>query len=542
MGFSPIQSVRKFFHDLKTAPDNQYRTEASAPSMIAAATILLPPEKAHFAQEEKSWLDLAAKEQAAVLPPRPKKQKTSALDVAVKAAGSRWALLFTLLLLIAWGIWGAVAGPSDTWQVILQDVSSIQAYISATLLMRQQQSSCRGVLNRICSLISRSESNEAMLKTLTPEHRAQLKLNKHRLKADVLASLQTSEDLLDKISNWVSIAAGSLIFLGIYWLGIIGWVFSGIPLQFSDTWQLDVNTATALEITLTTMFLQNIRQQHDDRMERCVKSIDKIDEEIEVALRQMTGSREPNPTIKSTPPKHTRATRGLDTYAFIFGGSVGVVISVIVFALWIAVGDPMEFDDNWFLIIGTYTGLMGFIDGFVMKNVDHREAALTNIHFERLVDQDYKVFRLLDIEMPATEKKKKLSLNQRMSGAIGHACGTTIASYGSFVATFALIIIASAMQWTETGQLLCNTPTMIFEGFLLITLMQAHNMEDASRRVIYDDILMRRLVLESHFSSWDNAEYVIPELFRGEKAELISMFDKNQQALADALPEYREKV
>ncbi|KAH8895953.1 Low affinity iron permease, partial [Thozetella sp. PMI_491] len=417
------------------------------------------------------------------------------LDVAVRVAGSRWALLVTVLLLVAWGVWGVVSGPTDTWQVILQDVSSIQAYISATLLMRQQQSSCRGVLNRICSLISRSESNERMLRSLTPEHRAQLKLNKHRLRADILASLQTSEDFLDKFSNWVSAAVGSLIFLGIYWLGIIGWVFSGIPLEFSDTWQLDVNTATALEITLTTMFLQNIRQQHDNRLERCINSIDLIDSEIETELRKMTGNREPNPLVISTPPKHTRATRGLDTYAFIFGGSIGVVISCFVFAAWLAVGEPMEFDDNWFLIIGTYTGLMGFIDGFVMKNVDHREAALTNQHFERLIDQDFKLFRLLDIDMPSTPKPTKRSLNQRISAKIGHVCGSTAASYGSIFATFALIGVASAMQWTETGQLLCNTPTMIFEGFLLITLMQAHNMEDDCRRVVYDDILMRRLVL-----------------------------------------------
>jgi low-affinity ferrous iron transport protein len=246
------------------------------------------------------------------------------------------------------------------------------------------------------------------------------------------------------------------------------------------------------------MFLQNIRQQHDDHLEKCIKSIELIDSEIEVQLRRMTGDREENAVIASIPPVLTRAHRGIDIYAYIVGGSIGVVLSVIVFALWIAVGPTLEFEDNWFLIIGTYTGLMGFMDGFIMNNVDHRETELARLHFERLMDQDYKLFRLMDIEMPETREATKLSLKLRMSNAIGHWCASTWASYGSVVTVVLLIVIASALQWTETGQLLCNTPTMIAEGFLLIMLLSAHNTADVKRKIVYDDILKRRLVLEGY--------------------------------------------
>jgi hypothetical protein len=43
-------------------------------------------------------------------------------------------------------------------------------------------------------------------------------------------------------------------------------------------------------------------------------------------------------------------------------------------------------------------------------------------------------------------------------------------------AVIMLLAVASIMRWSETGQLLCNNPTMIIEGFLLLALIQAHVM------------------------------------------------------------------
>ncbi|KAI0123284.1 hypothetical protein BJ170DRAFT_697783 [Xylariales sp. AK1849] len=538
MGFSPFQAVRGFFQDIRNAPEAQYTTRASAPTQIAETEFIDVPEKAHLddASLKSSTFDISEVEPEKALPPRPtKKEKISGLDYVVKAAGSRWALGFTLLLIVAWAVWGIVDGPTDTWQVILQDVSSIQAYISATLLLRQQANSCRGVLGRICTLISRSESNERMIRSLSPKQRQTLKLNKHMMRADVLARLQTKEDVFDKIANFVAKSVGSLVFLGIYWAGIIVWVAWGFPLQFSDQWQLYVNTATALEITFTTMFLQNIRLQHDKHLDSCIESIDHVDRDIEMQLRRLTGDKQENPLIASIPPTLNRAQKFLDRYAFIVGGSIGVVISCVVFALWLAVGQQLEFDDNWFLIIGTYTGLMGFIDGFVMNNVDHRETALATQHFERLLDQDYKLFGLMDIEMPETPEPAKMSLQLRWGNAIAHWVSTTVASYGSFAVTFGLIITASALQWTETGQLLCNTPTMIVEGFLLIMLLQAHTTADVKRKGVYDDILKRRLVLEGYFASWDDPVYVLPELF-DEKSDLKNFNMGDQRRLTISNP------
>ncbi|KAL1853213.1 low-affinity Fe(2+) transport protein [Diaporthe australafricana] len=510
MGLNPFRSVKTFFHDLKNAPDAQYITSAAAPTQFPSQESFNLPEKVHYLETSArlsrhfthASLEQVGQVGAAPLPPRPEKKKTNVLDAVVRAAGSRWTLGVVLLLLIVWGVLGAVFGPTDTWQVILQDVSSIQAYTSATLLMRQQNNNTRGLLQRICGLISRSESNERMVRSLTAEQRARLRSSTQKIRSEVIDSLHHKQDMFDKISNGVAKATGSMIALIIYWAGIIGWVFSGLPLKFSDTWQLDVNTATALEITFTTVFLQNIRSSHDKHLDKTVQGIERLDTEIEMQLRRMTGDMTPNPTIASEPFKLNRWVKGLDIYAYIIAGSIGLVISAFVFGTWILVGDPMEFDDNWFLIIGTYTGLIGFIDGFILKNVDAREAKLSMKHFDRLIAQDTKIFALIGIEVPASEHVVKDSLNIRISKTVGRWVESTTASWGSILTVFALLIVASAMQWTETGQLLCNTPTMIVEGFLLLTLIQAENIADEKKRVTYEDILNRRLVLDKHLAAW----------------------------------------
>jgi len=51
------------------------------------------------------------------------------LDVITKVAGSRLIFLATLTILLVWAIIGAVLGPSDVWQIVMQNASSIQCYV-----------------------------------------------------------------------------------------------------------------------------------------------------------------------------------------------------------------------------------------------------------------------------------------------------------------------------------------------------------------------------------------------------------------------------
>lgn len=521
------RSVATYARKLKNAPAAQYVTQTAAESAIPDMTDLttMPPPAYRPAvsrpvsagslddiEIEKERLKATAALTAGPLPSAAKakpKKRGGAFDFVVKAAGSRWTFLVTLLLLAGWAALGVVYGPTDTWQVIFQDTSSIQCYISATLLMRQQQNSTRSLLDSICGMLSRSQGNERLLRQLSEKQLTTLRRSRRAMRTDLTNALETKEGVFDKAANAVSRFLGSLSALFIYWAGILVWVFFGIPLMWSNTWQLYVNTATALELTFTTMFLQNVRRQHEEYLARCLTSIDILDRGLEMDLRRMTGDVQPNPVVASQPLRLNRTETAIDFWAFVVGGSVGVFLSVAVGVAWLSVGDVMHFDDNWWLIIGTYTGLMGFIDGFVLRNVHHRETIMADRHFTMLAEQDYRLFAVLGIPFPeedqlARDKKVARRLASRISRWIGHVCEVPAASTASVVAVVALLVAASAMQWTETGQLLCNTPTMIVEGFLLLMLIEGHNSAEGQRRAQYTDILDRRLTMERRVAAWDD--------------------------------------
>ena len=53
---------------------------------------------------------------------------------------------------------------------------------------------------------------------------------------------------------------------------------------FDNNWQLDVNTATAVELLIMTTYLQNTKGRHRLYMHRCINLIALIDDEIEARL------------------------------------------------------------------------------------------------------------------------------------------------------------------------------------------------------------------------------------------------------------------
>lgn len=94
------------------------------------------------------------------------------------------------------------------------------------------------------------------------------------------------------------------------------------------------------------------------------------------------------------------------------------------------------------------------------------------------------------------DEKEKKPLGLRISEGMIYICAMPSAVIGSLFVILALIAVATGLRWSETGQLLCNTPTMIVEGFLLLVLFQAHNLGNVRRREQVGDMLGRRKVLE----------------------------------------------
>jgi low affinity Fe/Cu permease len=252
------RSVATYAWNLKNAPAAKYVTQSVAESVIPDMTtmpppVYRPPESRPASvgslddiEIEKETLKAAAAHAGGPLPSDKTKKKTNvgAFNFVVKAASSRWTLLVTLLLLSGWTALDVVYGPADTWQVIFQDTSSIQCYISATLLMRQQQNSTRSLLDAVCGMLSRSQGNERLLRQPTEKQLTTLKQSRRSMRTDLTNALETKEGVFDRAANSVYRFLGSLLALFIYWVGILVWVFFGIPLMWSNIWQLYVNTAT----------------------------------------------------------------------------------------------------------------------------------------------------------------------------------------------------------------------------------------------------------------------------------------------------------
>ncbi|TVY73369.1 Low-affinity iron/zinc ion transport protein fet4 [Lachnellula suecica] len=445
------------------------------------------------------------------------KKKLNVFDKITRLAGSSEVFFIMMALIAVWVLLGIIYGTTDTWQIIMQNASSIQVYVTDILLIRQQQNASRSLMTTLAEIQSRNKTCERLLRQIPgcqwmethKDDPKELLVNGRPVEDEVEENLymvngrpSRFQYVWTKTCHAVSTVLGSLWAFIFYWIGILVWVGIGKLYDFSDTWQLYINTAVAVVLTFTSVFLQNIQQQQEDSLEKCLEYALKIDAEVEHRLRELTEDFKPNPIFEIAPPPRGRLERYIDNFADAMGSMLGVVISVVFTIAWVAVGPLLQFDDNWVLIIGTFTGLVGFIDGFVLRNLYCREEKIVGDEFNRIAWSDRKVLDLLNVEVPEKTMGKR-KMDTRISIATGDALGSTAVSVGAVGFVILLLVIASAMQWSTTGQLLCNTPTMIIEGFLLLVLIQAHNIANEERGVEFNGVLKRRLLLNSYVHSLD---------------------------------------
>ncbi|CDO96621.1 unnamed protein product [Kluyveromyces dobzhanskii CBS 2104] len=450
------------------------------------------------------------------------------LDRLVQAAGSQVTFIFLMIVLLGWAIAGIVSGAPNQWQVAMQDGQSIQCYVWDTLLMRQQLMSahehmciCAELGSRVTvlkKLLTRVADETEENQTIAYEHLPEIN--------EVTVDLQ-DKTWYDKFASVVSKVLGSWYTIIIYWCGIFVWVGCGALnldagnsppytgktsgsnpelAKFSNLWQMYINTATAVVLYTTSVFLQNIRARHDIFVAKYIRELFAADVKIDNILRRYNDDYTTEADIVTVKAgKRTKGEVWIDWYGDIIGTGAGVIIGVLVFAAWIAIGDPMKWSDNWWLIIGTYTGLVGFLDGFVIRQNYFRIVQHETQNYENLIADDYELFSLLGIECPERLMRvpieKNRSITYRVSAYVNRKCSTELSVLASIILIIVLICIASALRWNETGQLLVNTPTMIIEGFFLLILLQSHNWADVTRRAEIALLCNRRIFLMAYLEN-----------------------------------------
>ena len=428
------------------------------------------------------------------------------LDFTVSVSGSRSFLIFMVAVMIIWIVLGIVYQAPQVWQVVMQDGQSIQCYLWDTILMRHQLKEHTSYLMFCATSKSRLLTFQRLLKQYEDKKFAEV--NEASVDDSGTSLAAKYDDVavtnwFDSLSNAVGECLGSIVLVIVYWAGIFVWlgcgamyILSGNDAPFTgkysgsnpeytkwgNNWQLYINTGTAIVLLVTSVFLQNMRYRHEKYVQDIMNRIVKIERQIEVVLRDQTEDILLNPLVEIGREKRIPMKKAIDDYADLIGTGVGVVLAACVFVAWLVVGHLMKWNSTWWLIIGTYTGLVGFLDGFVLRLVYLRISAHENVIFQDLFEESAKVMHIDPPQKTPSHHSKMSFWGYKASVWINIICSSPYAVLVSVLVIIGLIVAASIMHWTTTGQLIANTPTMIIEGFMLIILIQAHNWDDYRRR------------------------------------------------------------
>lgn len=422
------------------------------------------------------------------------------LDYVVQLSGSEFTYGMILLALVIWAFLGIPYGTSSTYKIIISDAQAIINLVFDAFLMRQQFIQHDNLLRVAGFLRSRIVSHKRMIENLVATGRltkmdaARFQLLSH---GDEMNQLP-QESRLTRISSAASWFLGHIGTVIGFWCCIFVWLGFGPYSGWSTTWQLYINSATSALMVLLLAFLANVRERHGRYQAECLKAIWKIDSTLEIRLREMTGDQVANPTITLAQRRKSTIQRAIDYYADLVGTLAGIAILIVVLLAWFACGPALHFNANWWLLIGTYAGLVGLNDGFVLRNICQVFGDYEDEQFARVNDEDLDI--LVSVGVGALNEKRATvnSSFYRASIRMGRICSHGWTVVGGIFMILALIGGASAMRWNVTGQLLCNIPPSVVESFLTLILITGHNVGEAKRRVDLYNIHLRRAKLISY--------------------------------------------
>jgi low-affinity ferrous iron transport protein len=481
------------------APGSRRVVECAAPTQVVAKVEQSEPEKAiDNSVENVNTYTATAK---SMLLDR-------WLDTVVKFSGSGFIFFTIVSCLLTWAFLGIPFGYSNTWQVTISDAQAIVNMVFDAFLMRQQLNSHDSLMVVSACLRSRCSSNKRMLKTLIGSGQYG-KLNPTQFselqQTEFDAQLPT-ENWLGRISTAVAASMGHIITVFAFWLCIFIWIGFGKYCGWSNTWQLYINSATSALMVFILALLANIRERHSSYTTKCLESIYVVDSALELRLRSATSDKVKNSSITIPIPRRTRIQRAIDYYADLVGTLVGIVILILVLVVWIAIGPALSFNSNWWLLIGTYAGLVGLNDGFVLRNICNVLGDYEDAEFAQVTYDDMDLLEVIGVTQLSEERAADNSLTCRISIAMGNFCSHELTVVFGALTIIGLIVGASAMGWSVTGQLLCNVPPSIIESFFTLILITGHNIGNAKRRVDLHNIYLRRLKLISYVNALPKLE------------------------------------
>ena len=424
----------------------------------------------------------------------PKGRLDRYLDVLVRISGSVPMFVFLSLSIITWALLGIKFGRDTDWQVFVSDYQALLTYFFDSLLMRQQFIQTGEQLYMFGMLQSRQESYRRMTSLMERNPSVTDPGSGEKEMSDTVdvergIHLPTEKGFtrfMRKGSNIVGHIYVSIVF----WTGVIIWIGLGNKYTWSDSWQLYMNSVTSAMMVLLFALIALIREQQSEYQMTLLETIDNIDVKVEETLRRLTNDHEPHPTILIVPKPIGILQRTINYYAGFISMLTGIIILCCVVAVWIVVGPVMKFDPSWWLLIGTYAGLVGMNDGFVLRNVAAQLSSRIHDQLSKIIQTDKDIIHAVKAQRRPNDKsaidgadctdctdhiEPHKSITTRISNKIDEICSHRYTTLAGFIVLIGLIVGASAIHWNFTGQLLCNVPPSIIETFLMIILITGHN-------------------------------------------------------------------
>ncbi|OSS52347.1 hypothetical protein B5807_02777 [Epicoccum nigrum] len=419
------------------------------------------------------------------------------LDLIVSISGSEPVYVTILVALVVWAFLGIPFGTSTSYKIIISDAQAIVNLVFDAFLMRQQFNQHDNLLMVAGSLRSRISSHKRMLTSLVASGKLSRTCAAHfhtLSRGDGQDSLPR-ESRLTALSSMLSGVLGHMATAVAFWACILVWLGFGPYCGWSSTWQLYINSATSALMVLLLGFLANVRERHGRHAAACLRAIWEADAALERSLRALTADALENPAVALPERNRSLIQRGIDYYADLVGTLAGVAILVVVVVAWIACGPALGFDASWWLLMGTYAGLVGLNDGFVLRNVCQVLGNYEDEQFEHVDRDDQDALAIIGVESLAEERVTASSFSYRLSVRVGFFCSHERTVVLGLLFVIGLIVGASVMRWNETGQLLCNIPPSVVESFFTLILITGHNVGEKKRRVDLTNVHLRRLKL-----------------------------------------------
>ncbi|TIA27960.1 Low affinity iron permease [Aureobasidium pullulans] len=424
------------------------------------------------------------------------------LDKVVAISGSNTVLFFTVAALVAWVLAGIKLSKNTGWQVGISDAQAIINMVFDAFLVRQQLNAHEQGLVVACHLQSRTLTHKRMLCTLSRMEKPQQANSLQRNTLEARADLPT-EDMIGRFCNAVSAFMGHVATVTAYVVCIIIWLAFGHYRHWSDVWFFYINTSTSALMVFMLALLANDRERHEKFLNQCATRLMTVDANLEILLRDMTKDSIENEAVIIEASAVSKLQRAINFYADLVGTLLGIALLTLILVVWIVLGPVMKFDANWWLLIGTYAGLIGMNDGFVLKNLSNVCARYEDKHYEQQILDDADLVAIIGApSSQASESQAVTQADVRFSIAMGNFCSHEYTVAVGLVSILGLLLVASLMRWNEQGQIICNVPPSIIESFFTLILITGHNIVDKQRRANLQSIYQNRLDLISHIRQW----------------------------------------